>query len=580
MTAHAVRQAAISPLAGRPLPAALRVDVDALLAAYHVLQPDAARPAERVAFGTSGHRGSSLRRSFNEWHVLAISQAICDYRLLKGVGGPLFLGVDTHALSAPAAATVLEVVAANGNDIFLAQDDEFTPTPVISHAIITHNRGRRSAFLRADGIIVTPSHNPPDSGGIKYNLAHGGPAGSEVTAWIDERANGYLQARLAGVRRITRRQAERAGRIYRGDFLNDYVNDLDSVLDLTAVHDAALRIGVDPLGGAGVHYWPAIAARYRLDLTVINPLVDRQFGFVCADRDGQVRMDPSSAFAMQPLIAHKDDFDITLACDTDHDRHGIVTPAAGLLPTDHYLPVAIDYLFHHRPGWDARLGIAKNVVCTQMIDRVAARLGRRLVEVPVGFKWFVEELFGGNLGVAAEESAGASIARRDGRVWTTDKDGIVAALLAAEIRARSGRDPGELYTDLSVEFGECFNMRIDVPADAAQRQRLAGLTAAQCRGDRHADELAGEPILDVIDRAPGNGAPIGGIKVVAEHGWFAVRPSGTEDLCKIYVESRRSQEHLDCIAGQAQSLVNRLLASGDSEPAERGARQAAGSATA
>lgn len=545
----------ISPLAGKLAPPVLLVNVPRLITAYYGLTPDPALPAQRVAFGTSGHRGCAFDASFNEWHVLAISQAVCDYRAQQGIDGPLFLGIDTHALSEPARVSALEVLAANGVEVMLDARDDYTPTPVISHAILCYNRGRSRGL--ADGIVITPSHNPPDSGGFKYNPPSGGPAGSDVTARIEAMANAYLQDRLRGVKRMPLQQALRAATTHRHDFVDAYVGDLGSALDLQAIRGAGVRMGVDPLGGAGVHYWGAIAERYRLDLTVVNDIVDPTFRFLTVDWDGRIRMDPSSSWAMQGLIGLKDRFDIAFACDTDHDRHGIVTRGAGLLPPNHYLSVAIFYLFQHRPQWRPAAAVGKTLVSSQMIDRVAAKLGRRLYEVPVGFKWFVDGLLDGALGFVGEESAGASFLRRDGSVWTTDKDGIVPALLAGEITARLGRDPGEIYRQLTDEFGAPAYDRIDAPATPEQKKLLAQLSPQQVRSR----QLAGEEILATLTRAPGNDAPIGGLKVVAEHGWFAARPSGTEDIYKIYAESFLGEAHLRRIQAEAQTIVGDALAS-------------------
>lgn len=543
----------VSPLAGKPATLEMLVDVPRLVTAYYTDVPDASVPAQRVAFGTSGHRGSSFERTFNEWHVLAISQAICDYRKWRGIGGPLFLGADTHALSVPACAGALEVLAANGVDVMLAERDEYTPTPAVSHAILTHNRGRASGL--ADGILITPSHNPPDAGGFKYNPPNGGPADNDVTAWIEGRANALLEGGLEGVKRTSHEKALRASTTHRHDFLNAYVSDLGSVLDMDAIRGANIRMGVDPLGGAGVHYWGPIAARYGLNLTVVNDVVDPTFRFMTVDWDGRIRMDPSSPYAMQGLIELKDRFDIAFACDTDHDRHGIVTRNAGLLPPNHYLSVVIFYLFQHRPQWSASAAVGKTLVSSGMIDRVAAKLGRRLHEVPVGFKWFVDGLLDGSLGFGGEESAGAAFARRDGSVWTTDKDGIVPALLSAEITARMGRDPGEIYRELACEFGEPLYDRVEAPATPEQKQALAQLSSQQVRST----ELAGEKIQTILTRAPGNDAPIGGLKVVAESGWFAARPSGTENIYKIYAESFRGADHLRRILAEAQAIVGAAL---------------------
>ena len=546
----------VSPAAGKTVTPDMLVDVPRLLAAYFANKPDRAVEAQRVAFGTSGHRGSAFDSTFNEWHVLAISQAVCDYRKRQGTGGPLFVGIDTHALSVPACASALEVLAANGVDVMLAERDEFTPTPAVSHAILVYNRGRSTGH--ADGVVITPSHNPPDNGGYKYNGVDGGPADVGATGWIQARANEYLTAGLRGVQRMPYAQAVRASTTHRHDFLSAYVNDLANVIDMAAIRGAGIRMGVDPLGGAGVHYWAAIRERYGLDLTVVNETVDPTFGFMTADWDGRIRMDPSSPYAMQNLLALKDRFDIAFACDTDHDRHGIVTRSAGLLPSNHYLAAAIDYLFQHRPRWDKQAAVGKTVVSTQMIDRVAVRLARKLYEVPVGFKWYVEGLYAGTLGFGGEESAGASFSRIDGTVWTTDKDGIVPALLSAEITARTGRDPGENYRALTREFGECYADRIDAPATADQKRLLAKLSPQRVSGKK----LAGEDILSMLDRAPGNDAPIGGLKVTAPGGWFAARPSGTEDIYKIYAESFRSADHLRDILRDAQTIVDAALAAG------------------
>jgi phosphoglucomutase len=530
------------------------VDVPALVSAYYTQRPDPAISAQRVAFGTSGHRGSALRLSFNELHVLAITQAVCDYRRHAAISGPLFLGADTHALSAPALGTAVEVLAANGVDVMLAANDEFTPTPVISHAILTWNRGRNAGV--ADGIVITPSHNPPDNGGYKYNATNGGPADHLTTGWIEARANALLEGKLRDVRRVPLERALHAATTHRHDYLNAYVNDLDQVIDMQAIRGAAVHMAVDPLGGAGVHYWGPVAARFGLDLTVVNEAVDPTFRFMSLDWDGQIRMDPSSHFAMQALIGLKDRFDIAFACDTDHDRHGIVTAADGLLAPNHYLSAAIAYLFRERPRWPRDAAVGKTVVSTRMIDHVAARLDRKLFEVPVGFKWFVDGLLDGSLGFVGEESAGASFLRRDGRVWTTDKDGIVAALLSAEITARTGRDPGELYGDLTREFGAPLYDRVEAPATAAQKKKLARLSAA----DVALDELAGESIQAVLTHAPGNGAAIGGLKITAASGWFAARPSGTEDIYKIYAESFLGSTHLQRLIAEAQTVVDATLA--------------------
>jgi phosphoglucomutase len=546
--------AKLHPLAGKPAPARSLVDLPKLITAYYTERPDPAVAAQRVAFGTSGHRGGSLERSFNEAHVVAITQAICGYRQQHGITGPLFLGFDTHALSAPAFASALEVLAANGVEVMIAKGDEYTPTPAISQAILVFNRGREDGL--ADGIVISPSHNPPDNGGFKYNPTNGGPADTQVTRAIETEANRLLAANLAGVKRIPLAAARKAATTHEHDFLNEYVADLANVIDFEAIRDAKLRMGVDPLGGAGVHYWPAIAERYGLDLTIVNDAVDATFRFLTVDWDGKIRMDPSSTYAMQGLIGLKDRFDIAFACDTDHDRHGIVTRSAGLLPPNHYLAVAIDYLFQHRPGWRADAGVGKTVVSSQMIDHVAKKLGRRLYEVPVGFKWFVDGLVDGSLGFGGEESAGAAFLRKDGTAWTTDKDGMAPALLAAEITARTGRDPGEAYRELTRAFGEPLFERIDAAATPAQKKLLASLKPEQVKSK----ELAGGKIEAILTQAPGNGASIGGLKVVADGGWFAARPSGTEDVYKIYAESYRSAEHLRRVQAEAQAIVTAAIA--------------------
>jgi phosphoglucomutase len=547
MTTH------ISPLAGKPAPLSSLIDVAKLVTAYFELKPDPAIAAQRVVFGTSGHRGSAFDRSFNEWHVLAITQAICDYRRAHDISGPLFIGIDTHALSESACASGLEVLAANGVNVMLATNDEYTPTPTISHAILTYNHGRSAGV--ADGIVITPSHNPPRDGGYKYNPPNGGPAGQKITDGIEAAANRYLEAELRGVRRISYTKALQATTTHRHDYLAAYVADLGSVIDMEAIRDAKIRMGVDPLGGAGVHYWAAIAEHYKLDLTVVSETVDSRFAFMTLDWDGQIRMDPSSPYAMQRLINIKDRFQIAFACDTDHDRHGIVTPGTGLLPPNHYLSVAIDYLFRHRPQWGTQAAVGKTVVSTRLIDRVTAELGRKLFEVPVGFKWFSSGLLDGSLGFGGEESAGATFLRRDGSVWTTDKDGIILALLSAEITARMGRDPGALYVELTKELGNPAADRVQVTASAKQKQQLAALSSR----DITATELAGEKIDSIIDHAPGDDAPIGGIKVSAASGWFAARPSGTEDIYKIYAESFRGQKALRQILTEAQATVDAVF---------------------
>ena len=548
----------VNPRAGRPADPSMLVNVPKLVAAYYTQVPDSSVPEQRIAFGTSGHRGSAFDRAFNEWHILAISQAICLYRTQQKIDGPLFLGMDTHALSVPALASALEVLAANGVNVMLAEGDDYTPTPAVSHAILTYNRRRTTGL--ADGIVITPSHNPPHDGGFKYNPPHGGPAESRVTGWIEVRANKFLDAGLQRVKRMSFEKALHAGTTHRHDFLTAYVSDLAGIIDMDAIRGANISLGVDPLGAAGVHYWGPIAERYGLKLTVVNEAVDPTFRFMTVDWDGQIRMDPSSPYAMHRLIGMKDRFDLSFACDTDHDRHGIVTRSAGLLPTNHYLSVAIYYLFQHRPKWSKKAGVGKTVVSSQIIDRVAAKLGRTLYEVPVGFKWFVEGLLDGSLGFAGEESAGASIVRLDGTVWTTDKDGIVPALLSAEITARMGRDPGELYRELTHEFGESVYDRVEAPATPEQKAVLLRLSPQQIK----LTELAGETIQTVLTQAPGNDAPIGGVKVMTNSGWFAARPSGTEDIYKIYAESFRGADHLRHILEDAQAIVNDVLATGAS----------------
>lgn len=530
------------------------VNVPKLVTAYYTEVPDPAQPEQRIAFGTSGHRGSAFEKTFNEQHILAVTQAICFYRKQHNITGPLFLGMDTHALSMPAYASALEVLAANKVDVMLAARDEYTPTPAISHSILTYNRGRRSAF--ADGIVITPSHNPPHDGGFKYNPPNGGAAEKEITDWIGAKANGILENKLKGVKRIPFEKALRAGTTHRHDYLATYTSDLGTVIDMDAIRGAKIRLGVNPLGGAGTHYWGAIAERYGLNLTIVNEIIDPTFGFMTVDWDGQIRMDPSSSYAMRPLVALKDQFEIAFACDTDHDRHGIVTRSAGLLPPNHYLSVAIHYLLQHRPKWPKKAAVGKTLVSSQMIDFVTAKSGRKLYEVPVGFKWFADGLSGGSLCFGAEESAGASFVRMDGSVWTTDKDGIVPALLSAEITARTGRDPGELYGDLVREFGEPVYKRVEAPASAEQKKILAKISPEQIRST----DLAGEKIQSVLSHAPGNGAAIGGLKVIAKSGWFAARPSGTEDIYKIYGESFRGADHLARILEEAQAIVAEALA--------------------
>jgi len=530
------------------------VNIPKLITAYYTDVPDPSIPAQRVVFGTSGHRGSALQKAFNEWHILAITQAICLYRKLQHTDGPLFLGMDTHALSVPAFTSSLEVLAANGVEVMIAEGDEYTPTPAVSHAILNYNRGQKTGL--ADGIVITPSHNPPDDGGFKYNPSNGGPAETDVTDWIQATANQFLETALQGIKRIPFEQALRLSTIHRHDFRSSYINDLANVIDMDSIRGAKVNMGVDPLGGAGVHYWARIADQYKLDLTVVNDIVDPTFRFMTVDWDGQIRMDPSSSYAMTNLIGLKDRFDIAFACDTDHDRHGIVTRDAGLLQPNHYLVVAIYYLFQHRPKWSNAAAVGKTVVSSQMIDRVTAKLGRKLYEVPVGFKWFVDGLLDGTLGFGGEESAGASFLRLNGTVWTTDKDGIVPALLAAEITARMDRDPGQIYQELTSEFGESVYTRTEAPATVQEKEILKKLSPQQVR----LKELAGEQIQTILTHAPGNGAPIGGLKVVAESGWFAARPSGTEDIYKIYVESFRGTDHLRRILDEAQTIVSDAVA--------------------
>jgi len=541
---------AIHPLAGKTAPTELLADIDELRKEYFARKPDVADRAQQVRFGTSGHRGSSLRGAFNEAHILAITQAICEYRAGQGITGPLYIGKDTHALSEPAFATALEVLAANGVEIMVDRAEGYTPTPAVSHAILVHNRGRTAGF--ADGIVVTPSHNPPEDGGFKYNPPHGGPADTEVTRWIEDRANGFLSSGLKDVARVAYEKARHAATVHAYDYVGSYVGDLGSVVDMEVIRGAKLKIGVDPLGGAGVAYWRPIAERYGVDVEIVNDTVDPTFRFMPLDWDGKIRMDCSSPYAMARLIGLKDRFDVAFGNDTDNDRHGIVTRGAGLMNPNHYLAAAISYLFTHRPGWRGNAAVGKTVVSSSVIDRVAARIGRSLLEVPVGFKWFVPGLLDGSLGFGGEESAGASFLRRDGTVWTTDKDGIVMNLLAIEIMASTGRDPSEIYDDLTRELGAPIYERIDAPATAEQKAILLKLSPA----DIKALELAGDPIQAMLTTAPGNGAAIGGLKVVTAQGWFAARPSGTEDVYKLYAESFRGKEHLKRIQQEAQALVS------------------------
>jgi phosphoglucomutase len=545
----------LNPLAGKSAPPSMLINVPRLITAYYAERPDPAIPAQRVAFGTSGHRGSAFERAFNEAHILAITQAICMYRSARNIEGPLFLGIDTHALSEPAFASALEVLAANAVEVMIDRTRGYTPTPVISHAILTYNRGRETGL--ADGIVITPSHNPPADGGFKYNPPNGGPADTNVTGAIEKSANAILADGLRGVKRIPFERALNAPSTHRHDYVDSYTSDLGSVVNMEAIRDEGIRIGIDPLGGAGVHYWGPIIDRYRIKATVVNDAVDPTFRFMSVDWDGKIRMDCSSPYAMARLVEMKDRFDVAFANDTDNDRHGIVTPSAGLMNPNHYLAVAISYLFKHRNGWPKDAAVGKTVVSSSMIDRVTAALGRRLVEVPVGFKWFVDGLLDGSIGFGGEESAGASFLRRDGTVWTTDKDGIIPGLLAAEITAQTGRDPGTLYKDLTREFGAPLYERIDAPATAEQKKILARLSPDQIK----AEDLAGEKINATLTNAPGNGAAIGGLKVITDNGWFAARPSGTEEVYKIYAESFKGADHLKSIQEEAQALIAKAFAS-------------------
>jgi phosphoglucomutase len=547
--------AGVSPLAGRPAPKELLVDLAQLQREYYDRQPDLTDRAQMVSFGTSGHRGSSLRGSFNEAHILAISQAICDYRVAHGIDGPIYMGKDTHALSAPAQRTALEVLAANGVETIIHQDDGVTPTPVISWLILTYNRNREKHF--ADGIVVTPSHNPPEDGGFKYNPPNGGPADTDVTRWIEDRANELLGKANSGVRRMTFEAAVKAATTHHEDFVTPYVRDLRSVVDMDAIRDARLKLGVDPLGGASMPYWDPIRSAYNLDLTVVNPVIDPTFAFMTVDHDGKIRMDCSSPYAMARLVGVKDEFRLAFANDPDADRHGIVTPSSGLMNPNYYLAVAIGYLLTERPRWRTQSAVGKTVVSSSMIDKVVQKLGRRLSEVPVGFKWFAPRLFDGFYCFGGEESAGASFLRLDGTVWTTDKDGMIMDLLAAEMTARTGKDPGEHYRELTAQFGESYYTRIDAPATAEQKKKLQDLSPKAVKDTT----LAGEPITSKLTRAPGNNAPIGGLKVVSASGWFAARPSGTENLYKIYAESFQSGAHLNSILTEAQKIVDSALKS-------------------
>ena len=545
----------ISPDAGKPARPEILANIPKLITAYYSEVPDVDVAAQKVSFGTSGHRGSSIASSFNEWHILAITQSICLYRKSQNIDGPLFMGMDTHALSTPALTSALEVLAANGVEVMIANKDEYTPTPAISHAILTYNRGRKTGL--ADGIVITPSHNPPTDGGFKYNPPNGGPADTSVTNWIQAKANEFLANKLSGVQRISYAKALAASTTHHYDYLNTYVNDLTNIIDMDCIRNAGIKMGVDPLGGAGVHYWQPIADRYKIDLTIVSKIVDPTFSFMTVDWDGQIRMDPSSPYAMQRLIAMKDKFDISFACDTDYDRHGIVTKSVGLLPPNHYLSVCINYLLQHRNGWKQDAGIGKTVVSSDMISRVTADLKRKLYEVPVGFKWFVDGLVDGSLGFVGEESAGASFLRKDGTVWTTDKDGIIAALLSAEMTVQMKKDPGELYKDLTRKFGEPVYDRVEAKATPEEKTILSKLSPDQVK----ITEMAGEKIKNILTTAPGNNAAIGGLKVETENGWFAARPSGTEDIYKIYAESFNGKDHLNKIIEQAQEIVNNALKS-------------------
>ena len=529
------------------------INIPQLITDYYKYEPDLSKAEQRVAFGTSGHRGSSTNKSFNELHILATTQAICDYRKVNGITGPVFIGIDTHAVSIPAQATALEVLAANEVVTMLSANDEYTPTPAVSHAIIEYNKERKSGL--ADGIIITPSHNPPQDGGFKYNMTNGGPAEGSVTSWIESRANEILENRLEGLKRVTYSKALKAATTHRYDYLAAYVNDLNLVIDTDLLHQSNIAMGVDPMGGAGVKYWQRIADQYRLNLNVVDDSVDHTFSFMSLDWDGKIRMDPSSAYAMQRLIGLKNDYPVAFACDTDHDRHGIVTQSSGLMNPNHFLAVSIDYLFRNRPNWKASTGIGKTLVSSQMIDRVANTLGRKLVEVPVGFKWFVDGLFDGSLGFGGEESAGASFLNKDGQVWSTDKDGIIAALLAGEITANTGKDPAAIYKEFVKQHGDPVYDRIDAPATPEQKEKLKQLSPKQITSS----ELAGEKITNILTTAPGNGAAIGGLKVETANGWFAARPSGTENIYKIYAESFKGESHLKQLQEEAQSVVNNAI---------------------
>jgi len=543
----------VSALAGKPVPNSLLVNVPKLISAYYTSIPDPLVTAERIVFGTSGHRGSSFTNSFNENHILAITQAICLYRKESKTEGPLFIGFDTHALSFPAFISAIEILAANNVDVMIAENDEYTPTPVISHAILRYNQGRKLGL--ADGIVITPSHNPPEQGGFKYNPINGGPANTTITKWIEDKANELLQKKLVGIKRIPFNKALKSAHVHRHNFMQPYIGDLKNVIDVNAISNSGIQIGVDPLGGAGVHYWEPIAEHYKLNLHIVNKIVDPTFSFMTVDWDGQIRMDPSSSYAMERLIAMKDKFEISVACDTDHDRHGIVTKSSGLMPPNHFLAVAISYLLKYRKDWKPESAIGKTIVSSSMIDKVTENAGRQLYEVPVGFKWYAEGLENGYLCFGGEESAGATFSRINGTVWTTDKDGIVPALLAAEIKAITGNDPGELYQSLTYKFGEPVYDRIDAPATTEQKMRLSKLTSADVKFKK----LAGENIQSIFTKASGNKAAIGGIKVMSKTGWFAARPSGTEDIYKIYAESYSGMAHLKTILKEAQQLVDEII---------------------
>ncbi len=543
----------ISPAAGKPADPSILVNIPRLITAYFAQQPDVSIPAQKVAFGTSGHRGSSLTNSFNEWHILAITQAICMYRKQNKIEGPLFLGIDTHALSEPAAVTTLEVLAGNEVEVMISENNEYTPTPAVSQAILTYNKGRTEGL--ADGIVITPSHNPPDDGGFKYNATHGGPAGTDITSWVEQKANEILENKLKAVIRMRYEKALRVSTTHRFDYLNHYVDDLKNVINLDIIRDSKINIGADPLGGAGVHYWGPIAEKYKLNLHVVNDIVDPTFRFMSVDWDGKIRMDPSSPYAMQRLIGMKDKYDISVACDTDHDRHSVVTKSVGLVPPNHYLTACIFFLLQHRPAWKQDIAIGKTLVSSRMIDRVTKKLHHPLYEVPVGFKWFVDGLIDGSLGFVGEESAGASFLRRNGDVWTTDKDGFIPALLAAEMTATLGRDPGEIYKSLADELGHSTYDRVEAPANPEQKAKLSKLNP----DDIKQKTMAGEPITAVLTKAPGNGASIGGLKLETENGWIAARPSGTENIYKIYAESFRGRDHLNLMLQEAQQIVDNAL---------------------